>query len=806
MRPLFALLTLLSAAGCASLTVDVEGLRCDEQNPCGPGYACTAGHCSKSSTNTCANVTCATPPARACQDAATLRVYAEQGTCSPEVGECRYLFTDTACAQGCESGACKGDPCAGVSCAQPPATACVDATTLRSYGQTGVCQAADGRCVYAPTDIACANGCEAGRCKDQDLCAGKTCDAPPAAACVPGSVRVWSKPGTCEMGTGQCSYPFTDTPCTGTCTNGVCMPAAALLAQVGPRVRSRVTAVDQVASAAGSHVVVVGPAGYAAKWNGSTWTQLSTGTTKALTSVWLASPTLGYAVGQGGTLLRYDGTAFTQVNTGVPTAAAVDFIAVHGLDASHVLVAAESGFLLRYDGSAWAFTGLPAGGYKVTGAWVSPGGDDRLSAQCGVATLRPCILYSPGLGKAFFPDVDNGAGTTEGFRAVGPSPTGPTYSLAGLTGSARRYVPTPTFSSLESPSGMLGGPVLGISEGTAGSVFVLTAAAPAVPSPGRLYRWTAGGFDPGESLVRFYGLSQAMSRSYSGGVIVSDSGANSATILRRGVITDEALEVGEDWQSVAVRPGGGVVLMSPYGELALRPDAGGPGTFARPAVNALFYQVAAATSFALTAGASGRLYKWPYAGPLTPVTTATAANLRALCRVSDTELYAVGDGGAALKYDGNASALMSSGTTKNLTGITCLGPGSAIAVGDAGTVLRLSGGSWAPYAPAFPDASAALARVSSNASGTLVVSAGSAIWRSTGGGAFQPIAAAPGVAEALVLRDEGDLYAATGKNVARFDGSGWTTAVSASFPLLAGTRAGARLVFVGADGAVVDGK
>ncbi len=58
-------------------------------------------------------------------------------------------------------------------------------------------------------------------------CAGVTCSTPPAAACVDaGSVRTWSGPGEC-VGKGECSYPWVDTACAGgeVCEAGACVPA-----------------------------------------------------------------------------------------------------------------------------------------------------------------------------------------------------------------------------------------------------------------------------------------------------------------------------------------------------------------------------------------------------------------------------------------------------------------------------------------------------------------------------------------------------------------------------------------------------
>lgn len=108
----------------------------------------------------CVGVTCTTPPATACSSATNLRSYAETGTCSN--GVCGYAPTNTNCPFGCEAAACKPDPCIGVTCTTPPADACLNANTRRTYPATGTCSG--GVCGYPPVDTSCAYGCSSGVC------------------------------------------------------------------------------------------------------------------------------------------------------------------------------------------------------------------------------------------------------------------------------------------------------------------------------------------------------------------------------------------------------------------------------------------------------------------------------------------------------------------------------------------------------------------------------------------------------------------------------------------------------------------
>jgi hypothetical protein len=179
-------------------------------------FGCESGACKN---DPCAGVACNTPPATSCLDPTTLRTFAAPGSCAG--GACTYLPRDSTCPFGCAGGACANDPCQGVTCNQPPAAACVAPNTLRSLSPSGMCNG--GACSYTPADTSCQFGCSGGRCLD-DPCAGVTCNQPPARTCVGGAARVYAPSGTCQGGT--CTYGYTDTPCANGCANGVCNPPA----------------------------------------------------------------------------------------------------------------------------------------------------------------------------------------------------------------------------------------------------------------------------------------------------------------------------------------------------------------------------------------------------------------------------------------------------------------------------------------------------------------------------------------------------------------------------------------------------
>jgi hypothetical protein len=152
---------------CSEGTCDypplASGTTCDDGEPCTVSDECDgAGACAGIA------MTCAEPPPPECIDAGTSRAYEAAGTCT--AGTCSYTATDTDCPAGCDSmwGLCNGDPCAGVTCEEPP--------NLQCWVPAGAC--VDGTCEYTmlPTGTSCDDG--------EPCTLDDACDA--AGTCLPG--------------------------------------------------------------------------------------------------------------------------------------------------------------------------------------------------------------------------------------------------------------------------------------------------------------------------------------------------------------------------------------------------------------------------------------------------------------------------------------------------------------------------------------------------------------------------------------------------------------------------------------------
>ncbi|MBL8911355.1 MAG: hypothetical protein JNM17_11740 [Archangium sp.] len=167
-----------------------------------PG-TCSGGTCSYPSST----MTCNTPPGPTCNGANTIRTFSASGTCSS--GTCNYPPQDT-------------------PCNAPPAPICVSGSS-RTYASMGTCNDGQGTCTYAPTDTACQFGCTNGLC-DGDPCLGVSCNSPPASACDDANyLRIYSTPGTCNgsSGTAVCTYGSSTSYCANGCSGGACLPCNA---------------------------------------------------------------------------------------------------------------------------------------------------------------------------------------------------------------------------------------------------------------------------------------------------------------------------------------------------------------------------------------------------------------------------------------------------------------------------------------------------------------------------------------------------------------------------------------------------
>jgi hypothetical protein len=724
-----------------------------------------------------------------------------------------YACVDGVCRAGCTGDGCTAPPvnrCATVTCDAAPAATCLDAQTARSYLQRGTCEPSTGQCSYPERQVTCAEGCQDGACLGQaGGCAGVTCNTPPPPQCEGDNLHAWAGPGACS-GEGSCSYFSSVEACPGGCAAGACVPLQLSFAETAPAVRSVLAAVDVAPGSAGNHVLVAGPGGYVARWNGAAWSQLASGTQANLHAVSLygGGGTVGGAVvGDTGTVLLYDGTALSKATVPGLTAG---LLSVHATSAAQVLVGGGAQLAAR-NGTAWSLLSTSAGtlgavnAVRLEGGKAWAAGEGTRGSNTGAAVARFGSLTTQGT-----VDVDSSAAGL-GFRALSPDldPSNAQYLYVSQETFVRRYDtsngqvdPAEDFSVPE------GDEVVALSPAASpsGTTAVWALSAPSVgDNPGALFRaQRSGNAAPVVTRVTPVYGDVALSRNDASGVVLVDSLDAASNVSRQDGTTDTYLHFGEDWVAGA-QGNSGRVLVSVLADVAWQ--SSGKWRLSRME-NYFEANAAAGAGPVLVVGQQGGLLRWTAAGGPVALDSGSTRNLHDVCRVSDTLWYAVGDVGTALMVSGpSADALTSvqqpvAGTTANLRALACAASGPNWAVGNGGTVLKQVGTNWQPVSPA-PGTSVNLVAVV--ASGNSAWVAGDGFVAKYDGAAWTPLPALAGLT-GLVRNGDGALFARAGNKVYRFDGAAWVQVLTASKPLRGGFVLGRNVTFVGDDGVVVDGR
>jgi hypothetical protein len=345
-------------------------------------------------------------------------------------------------------------------------------------------------------------------------------------------------------------------------------------------------------------------------------------------------------------------------------------------------------------------------------------------------------------------------------------------------------------------------------------VFTLTSSKNG--TTGHLYRLSRGVTQTTttDALQTFY-REEHLSPNEAGGVLVAEvrrtPGINN--IFRRGVLTNEALDVGEDWVGASVDDSGALVLAGLFSDIAVRRPSSSTFDFRRAptpwALKALEARNGTGTLLVgedtnRNDGVVVRMTGTTFA------TIATQANtaFNGVCRVSDAEGWAVGTRGTIFRVTGAGATATTSPTTEALLAVDCLA-GVAVACGANGTVLRYANNAWAVVAPAPALSGKSIETCKLSSQGAFVGGDGF-FFSYTPVTRWTALAAKPGLVS-LVVRSPQEVYGAfksgTTSELSRFDGAAWgPSLLSVTGTLGGGVQAGGRVVWGGTLGVLVEGR
>ncbi|MBX7112813.1 MAG: hypothetical protein K1X64_00665 [Myxococcaceae bacterium] len=742
----------VSACNCG-ITVDPEGLLCDEGNTCPSGYVCSAGVCkTQTNVNACTNVTCTTPP---------------------------------------------GPKCVGA--------------VLQTFNLPGTCAA--GNCSYVTKETTCVNGCVDGACVDQDLCGGVSCDSPPPADCQGMQARTFMSPGTCTKGTGQCSYSASTVNCPFGCAGAVCVMRGLSFAQTSPRVKHPINHLDVAPGSNGNWVIAVGPGGQASKWDGQRWSTLATQTTSNLNRVFFRNANSAYIVGANRTFLKVDAAGVTPV-TGFPTAPAgnLNLVDVHeGGQRLFVVDDAGAWFMQTSASGTWASGKFSAvgGTYGVNQLYVDSLGNARAVGMNSVSS-GGFVGYFAASSSKWFEDVDDqNGGSKNAFVSVGPSYVVDSKNSKVFVGrlgdeTVRQHAADmPYFSDAEIPLPSPE-PVLGITGNPLAvalnpSVYLLTFSS--------LFRSTlVGGMNPISHVETLFNFALrasdtvVMSKNEAQGVLVAEVAPQGNNVFRLGPSVQEALDLAADFQAVTTYANGLPLLVTQNNDVAFGVANKATYGFARGPLIQVSDAVGTATG-AVIVGAAGLVNRFVASNSTFTGITGATQKLNAICRASDNDMFIVGANGAIYHYTGGATVTaMASGTAQHLNSVDCAG-GEVVACGDNGTVLRFTSGMWRSIATGL---SGNFDSCRFGTHGT-VYAAGNGVFAKFENNTWASLAGDSNVKKLIILGPS-EVYAiaGTGKQVKRFNGQSWSTLFTSDVFLAGGGQVGTKVVFVGDSGWVVE--
>ncbi len=448
----------------------------------------------------------------------------------------------------------------------------------------------------------------------------------------------------------------------------------------------------------------VGASGTIVRWNGTAWSVETSGSTQTLHAVWAGSG-VAYAVGSSGEVLRRSGTPASWSRVSVPTAEPL--YGVHGLSAADVVVAGAQGTILRFNGTAWSVIG--AGGlsgdvFAISGSTAN-GGRRYLVGTSGAAQLDGSVVtlvatpYAPSL------------------YAVGLDPAGTPW-VGGQRGAVMRGGTSWTTLNL-APD------LLDVWSASGTSAL-------AVGEFGFVYRWNGTAWSrvtaPTTTTLKTVWMADATSAFLGGdgGTLLrwdgttltampapttSDILALWGTSRSNVYATTRAGELlrftGTSWSVQATAPsalwaisGTGATDLYMAGEngFVQRLEGTAMTTWPSAGTGTLtgLWMLGATAGYAVGAspdGLQGAAYRYA-SGTWSPMTTGSTQVLTSLWGPSLFDLYATGDRGTLLRFNGTSWSTIPTGTTDLLWAMSAPaigGSGGAIAVGYNSRVVTAGG-------------------------------------------------------------------------------------------------------------------
>jgi len=545
----------------------------------------------------------------------------------------------------------------------------------------------------------------------------------------------------------------------------------------------------------------VGEGGRIVRWNGSTWATVTSPTTLTLYAVDLISSSDGWATGDNGVILRWNGTSWSLAAT--PTNR--DLRGLSMVASGDAWAVGQRGEILRLTGSTWATFTSPTGSdlYAVDmlsssdGQAVGKGGVTLRWNGTNWTALTPITnsnLLSIDLRTASDGWAVGGGGrilrwngsvwsleSSPVTKAInGVSAVGAEDVWAGgYLGLLLHY--TPAYL----PSGTFQSAVFD-SATTVGTVWNIVSWTEVLPAGANVTVSTRTGNTPTPD-----GSWSAWSGELTdetGSAITSPAGrylqyrltlTRATSPFSTSSVDDVTALFGQQTgQNLRAFASAAAndIWISGLGGVTLRKTGTAWSLVATPVTRDLYGIDMSATNAGAAVGANGTILSWNGAS-WTEATSPTTRALNGVDLVSSTDGWAVGAQGAIVRLTGVTWANATSPTTNALNAVRMLSSTDGWAVGVSGTIVRWNGASWATVGSPTTDTLNALSFL--NATDGWAVGNGGRIIRWNGASWATVTSPTASNLRAIAMRAPSDGWAA-GDNgtILHWDGVSWTVTAS----------------------------
>lgn len=474
-------------------------------------------------------------------------------------------------------------------------------------------------------------------------------------------------------------------------------------------------------------IFAVGDGGVIAHYDGASWSSMTSPVTDALLSVWGAAPNDVFATGENGVILHDDGTGWFAMTS--PTTNALT--GVWGTSGSDVFAVGDAGTVVHYDGTSWTDTTVTT--QLLQGVWGTAPNDvfvvdfahnayrydgTNWSTQStatglgsyGIWGTSSSDIYSVGAGAVSHFDGSTwtpmDAGTTA-YLFGGPWGSSATDVFAvgtlgtvlrGLRGATVTVTPDTTLTAIDDQV------QLAASAEDAG----------ANPISGVSFTWSSS--DSSVAIPDSAGLVTALGNGTATITATAPGGAaaSAAVTVQQVAVSwstspasGTAPSVGSSFQftTLEVLDHNGNVVASPTftwetlnsnvvtvdGSGTFTPVAAGQATIVTQIDDLIRYTVVTVTDPSLTP-----VNLWAPVG-----IGVTSNHLNDVWGTSGADVWAVGDGGDILHFDGGTWSVAQTGGN-TLNSVWGVSDTNVLAVGNLSTILRYDGASWTPMSNPAP--------------------------------------------------------------------------------------------------------